>query len=117
MRYEPDVWPSTRPLLEPPTPILFIPVKDEKPGSQLAGEGLPQLLHDPKSGGRSRGVEVQDPAAIVANNEEAEEHAEGNGRDREEVHGRNRFPIIAQKGEPTLGGLSHPTPYGGPYRN
>jgi hypothetical protein len=60
-------------------------------------------------------IEVQDAAAIVANDKEAVEQAERDRWDREEIHCRNRFSMIAQKCEPALGwfGISgcpaHPT--------
>jgi hypothetical protein len=36
---------------------------------------------------------------------EAVEHTEGDGRDGEEVHGRDGFSMVSQKDEPTFGGL------------
>ena len=55
-----------------------------------------------------RDVEVQDPPAIMADHEKAIEHAEGDRRDREEIHRRNGFPVISKKGEPTLGRFGIP---------
>src|SRR5450759_921472 len=52
-----------------------------------------------------RYVEMQDTPTIVADDEEAVEHPESDRWNREEVHGRNRFPVIPQKGEPALGWL------------
>jgi hypothetical protein len=40
---------------------------------------------------------------IVADDEEAVEHAEGDRWHSEEIHGRNRFPMVAKEGHPALG--------------
>ena len=45
-------------------------------------------------------VKVQDTSPVMGNYEKAVEHAEGDGWHREEVHGRDGFAVIAQKGEP-----------------
>ena len=58
-------------------------------------------------------VEVENSPSIVANDEQAVEHPEGDGRHRKEVHGGDSFAMIAQEGEPTLRGIrrSRSTPY------
>jgi hypothetical protein len=62
-----------------------------------------------------RDVDVQDASTIVADDEDAEEHAERDRWYREEIYGGNRFPMAAKKGQPALGavGISrrslHPT--------
>jgi len=53
-------------------------------------------------------IEVQDPPAIMADYEETIEYTEGDRGGREEIHRRNGFPVIAKKGEPTLGRLGIP---------
>src|ERR1039458_10349160 len=64
-------------------------------------------------------VEVQDAAAIMTDDEEAVQNPKGESGDGEEIHGRDRFPMIAQKGQPALGGLRvlgrpfHPAGNGG----
>jgi len=50
-------------------------------------------------------VEMQDPPAIVADDKEAVEDAEGDRGHGEEVHGRNRFPVIRKKRTPAPGWL------------
>jgi hypothetical protein len=50
-------------------------------------------------------VEVQDAAAIMADDEEAVQNPKAESGDGEEIHGRDSFPMIAQKGQPALGGL------------
>jgi hypothetical protein len=52
-----------------------------------------------------REVEMQDTPAIMADDKEAVEDAEGDRGHGEEVHGRNRFPVIRKKGAPALGWL------------
>jgi len=42
-------------------------------------------------------VEVEDTPAIMTDDEEAVQEAEGDGGHREEVHGRNGFAMIAKK--------------------
>src|SRR5712671_2358208 len=60
-------------------------------------------------------IEVQDAPTIVTDDEEAIERAEGDRRNREEVHRGNRFPVITEKGKPARGRLRisrcpfHPT--------
>src|SRR5215467_4294258 len=51
-----------------------------------------------------RDVEVQDTPALVADDKEAVEDTEGDRGHGEEVHGRNRFPVIRKKRAPALGG-------------
>ncbi len=47
-------------------------------------------------------VEVKNTPPIMANDEEAVKHREGDGRHGEEVHGGDGFAVIAQEGEPAL---------------
>jgi hypothetical protein len=60
-------------------------------------------------------VEVQDASTAVADDEEAIEHAKVDRWHGEEVHGRNRFPVVSKEGEPTFSWLGisrrpfHPT--------
>src|ERR1039457_4415974 len=50
-------------------------------------------------------VEVQNAPAIMTDDEEAVQNPKGESGDGEEIHGRDSFPMIAQKGQPALGGL------------
>ena len=94
-------------------------VKDDEPVSRLIRKSFAQLLDDPTAGRMPRDIEVQDAFPVVADDEEAVEHVEGKGRDGEEVHRRDDFTVIAQKGLPALRGFwvpgcsSHPTGDGG----
>ena len=62
----------------------------------------------------ARDVAVQNTSAIMADDEEAVEHGEGDRGNREEIHRGDGFPMVTQKSEPTLGwvwisgGLFHP---------
>ena len=48
----------------------------------------------------TRDVEVQDAPAVMMDDEEAVQEAEGNCGHGEEVHGRDGFAVIVKKGEP-----------------
>ena len=50
-------------------------------------------------------VVVENAPPIVGNDEEAVKHSEGNGLYGEEVHGRDRFAVIAQKAAPSTSGF------------
>src|SRR5258707_13430209 len=50
-----------------------------------------------------RDVEMQDTPAIVADDKETVEDAERDRGHGEEVHRRNRFPVILKKRAPTVG--------------
>jgi hypothetical protein len=50
-------------------------------------------------------IEVQDTPTVVIDDKKAIERAEGDRRNREEVHRGNRFPMIAEKGKPAPGRL------------
>jgi hypothetical protein len=50
-------------------------------------------------------LKMQDTPAIVTDYKEAVENAEADRGHGEEVHGRNRFPVIRKKHAPALGWL------------
>jgi hypothetical protein len=56
------------------------------------------LLDNPTARGVLGDVEVEDPPTVMADHEEAIKYTEGDRRRREEIHRRNRFPVISQKG-------------------
>jgi hypothetical protein len=74
-------------------------------GWEAAVASCSTLLDDPTAGRMLGDVEVQDTAAIMADDEETIEHAECDRGHGEEVHGRNRFPVIRKKCAPTFDGL------------
>src|SRR5664280_1872834 len=84
--------------------ILRVMVEQEKSGRGIVGKSFSQLLHVPGASGMASDVEVQDAAAIMTDDEEAVQHPKGESGDGEEIHGRDSFPMIAQKGQPALGG-------------
>ena len=56
-----------------------------------------------KSGQAARSIAVQNTSPIMADDEEAVEHGEGDRGNREEIHRRDGFPMVTKKSEPTLG--------------
>ena len=60
-------------------------------------------------------IEVQDAPTIVTDDKKAIEHTERDRWHGEEIHGRNRFPVITEKGKPARSRLRisrcpfHPT--------
>jgi len=48
------------------------------------------------------GRPFDDAARIMADHQKAVEHAESDRGNREEVHGRNGFSMVAEKGAPTV---------------
>src|ERR1700751_2138565 len=95
--------------------ILGITIKMRKPRSGSKWKCFSQLLDDPRACGTLCDIEVQDATTIVTDDEKAIERAEGDRRNREEVHRGNRFAVIAEKGNPAPGRLRisrrsfHPT--------
>src|SRR5882762_6827621 len=96
-------------------PVLSVAVENKKPRSQLKRKRFSQLLHDPQASRMLGDVEVQDASTAVADDEEAIEHAKVDRWHGEEVHGRNRFPVVSKEGEPAFSWLGisrrpfHPT--------
>jgi hypothetical protein len=80
--------------------ILGITIKDDEPRNGSKWKCFSQLLHDPRACRMLCDIEVQDAPAIVTDDEKAIERAEGNRRNREEVHRGNRFAVITEKGKP-----------------
>jgi hypothetical protein len=62
------------------------------------GKRLPQLLDDPAARRMLRDVDVQDAPPIMTDDKEAVERAERNRWHSEEIHRRNRFPMVSKKG-------------------
>jgi hypothetical protein len=95
--------------------ILGITIKEDEPWSGFKGKWFSQLLDDPQACRMLCDIEVQDAPTIVTDHEKAIERAEVDRRNSKEVHRGNRFPVITEKGKPTLGWLRlsrcpfHPT--------
>jgi hypothetical protein len=81
----------------------LIAIKDQVFVSCFKWKRLPQLLNDLTARRMLRDVNVQDAPPIVTDDEEAVEHAERDRWHREEIHGRNRFPMVSKEGQPALG--------------
>jgi hypothetical protein len=77
--------------------VFGVPVENEEAGSRVEWESLPELLDDPHARRMFGDVEVQNAPSVVPDNEEAVENAERDRRDRKEVHGSNRLPMVPQK--------------------
>src|SRR5207248_2619173 len=77
--------------------------ENQKSMRQVVSPGLTQLQRNPKRSEISGHVEVQNPASLVIDQEEAVENAEGECWYGEEVHRSNRFTVIAKKHQPALG--------------
>ena len=78
--------------------ILAITIKDQEPGSRFKWKRFPELLNDPQARWVLRDVEVQDPPTVMTDHEEAVEDTKRDRWNSEEIHRRNGFPMIAQKG-------------------
>jgi hypothetical protein len=95
--------------------VLGISIKDDEPRSGSKWKRFSQLLDNPRACRMLCNIKVQDAPTIVTDDEKTIEHAEGDRRNREEVHRGNRFPVITEKGKPALGRLRisrrpfHPT--------
>jgi hypothetical protein len=82
---------------------------------RFKGKSLAQLLDDPTARRMLCDVDVQDASTIVADDEEAVEHAERDRWHRQKIHCGNRFPMVAKEGQPALGAVGifwrslHPT--------
>src|SRR6266566_604606 len=97
-------------------PTIFrISIEDQKLGSGTKRKRLPQLLDDPTTRRTLGDVKVQDAPPLMADDEETVEHPERDRWHHEEIHGRNRFPMVSKEGQPALGRLRisrrsfHPT--------
>ncbi len=65
-------------------------------------EGFDDLLGGPCGGGMGGDVEVEDSPAVMGEDHETEEQAEGGGRDDEEIAGYRSAEVIPKKGAPRL---------------
>src|SRR6266478_6419432 len=83
--------------------ILGITIKDDEPRCGTKWKRFSQLLDDPRACRMLGDIEVQDAPTIMTDDEEAIEHAERNRWRGEEIHGRNRFPMVSKERQPALG--------------
>jgi hypothetical protein len=87
-----------------PVSVDSIPISNEEPGAlAVARESRDDLPDSPFSARVRRDVEVDDPPAIVRENDEAHEPSEGRGGNGEEVAGRGLGEMVPEEGHPPLG--------------
>jgi hypothetical protein len=84
-------------------PILGIAIEDQELARRIIWERFSQLLNDPIACRVLSNIEVQYAATIMADDEKAVKNAESQPRNREEIHGGDRFSVIAEKCKPALG--------------
>lgn len=91
-----------------------VSVENQVARRRIERERLAQLLRHPGNCWMPGNIEVKDSPPVMCDDEEAIEHAEGQGRDSEEVHRSDGFTVIAQEGRPSFrrfgipGGFAHP---------
>ena len=83
-------------------------IKNHVAGDRVIGEGLAQLLNDPRTRRMARHLTLKNAAPVMRDDEKAVEHSEGQRWHGKEIHCGDGFPMIAQKGRPLLGRLRTP---------
>ena len=81
-----------------------ITISEQISRSGLVREGLNDLAGGPDCGGMIRDVEMEELAAVMAEADEDEEQAEGEGGDHEEVDGDDVSGMRGKKSPPRRGG-------------
>ena len=99
-----------------------VAIKDQVAGRRVVGECLPQLLNNPGTARMLGHVAMKDTPSIMRDDEEAVKHAERQRRHGKEIHRSDGFPMIAQKGRPSLCRIRIPWRFphpaqDGPFRN
>src|SRR5215471_4624965 len=74
-------------------------------GSRLR-KGFAQLLHDPIGRWMPRNVEVENPAALVLDDEETVQPSKSRTRHGEEIEGDDGLAVVVKKREPFLGRIT-----------
>jgi len=87
---------------------LGVVIEQQEFGCRRIGPRFSQLLHDPESIGMARHAETQNLASVMADHEEAIQHAERDRRHGEEIHRGNGFAMIAQKRQPAFAQVGVP---------
>jgi hypothetical protein len=85
--------------------ILGITIEDDETRGGSKWKCFSLLLDDPRACRMLCDIEMQDTPTVVTDDEKAIEHAEGDRRNRKEVHSGNRFSVITEKGKPAPGRL------------
>jgi hypothetical protein len=82
--------------------VYCVAVAEEVGRCGVVGEGVHDLLGGPVGGGMLGHVEMDDPAAVVGEHDENEEHAQACGGDREEVEGNEIADMVGKERAPSL---------------
>ncbi len=81
-----------------------VAIPEKIPWRRLVGERVNDLLGGPGGGRVISDIDVQEFAAVMAEDDEAKEQAEGQGRDDEEVDSHYLPEVRLQEGAPTRRG-------------
>src|SRR6516164_5205291 len=79
-----------------------VTVSQQETRCAVPGKCLPQWLRGPFRSRMSRHREMENPAAVVRQDQEYVQHLEANGRHREEVDRDHPLPMILQERSPRL---------------
>src|SRR5664280_1313710 len=97
---------------------LCVPIEDQEALRLFAAfPSFVQLQLDPKGIGIASHVAVQDSTPVVADDEEAVQNAEGQGRHSEEVHRCNGLAMVPQESQPAPHGIGRSGGSPNPSRN
>ena len=77
-------------------------IEDQILRGRIVGKCFAQLLRNPHAARMAGEAPTQDASPVMRNDEEAVQHTKSQRRYGEEIHCGNRFPMIAQKGRPSL---------------
>ena len=83
-------------------------IKNQVAGSRVIWERLAQLLNDPCTRRMASHLTLKNTPPVMRDDEKAAEHSEGQRRDGKEIHRGDGFPMIGEKGRPSLGRLRTP---------
>ena len=75
-------------------------IKNQVFGRAIVGEGFAQLLRSPCAGRVLRGIEMENPAPVMRDDEETAEHTKRQRRHGEEVHCGDGLAMVDQEGLP-----------------
>src|ERR1019366_1695376 len=81
---------------------LGITIKDQESWTSYNGKCFSKLLYHPSARRMARHIEVRDLSSVVTDHEKAVEQTKSYRRDREEIHRRNRLPMVSQEDKPAL---------------
>jgi hypothetical protein len=83
--------------------IGAIAIPDEISRRCVPRKRLDDLLCDPDRGRALRDTDMDDPAAVMAQDDETIQEPERGGRDNEQVHGREAVGVVLKERPPSLG--------------